>query len=156
MRPEIAKGGGLKVSERCGYPPERRFVQVLVKITKKFGPMGGGGSDPHIPPPLATPLPGTLKTCGNCQVCFNEKIYHFKKTSNLPLFQTLYSSQRSNFNFIWVHVRQLLLSYCPSSFRSLPVYLALTVECNVKIITWQSSTVHCHYKIYFDSLYCRP
>ena len=32
--------------KRRGYTSERRFVRVLVKMTKKFGPMGWGGSDP--------------------------------------------------------------------------------------------------------------
>ena len=42
LRPEISKKGVLRVQKRCRYMPERRFVRVLVKMTKKFGPMGGG------------------------------------------------------------------------------------------------------------------
>ena len=41
-----------------------RFARVMVKITKKFWPMGGGGgSDPRIPP-LAMPLGrGPISCC---------------------------------------------------------------------------------------------
>ena len=50
MRPEIAKGGVLRVRKHCRYAPERRFVRVLVKMTKNLGQWGGvRGSDPHIP-----------------------------------------------------------------------------------------------------------
>ena len=46
----MPKEGVLRVQKCCGYAPECRFVKVLVKMTKRFGPMGGGGCDPHIPP----------------------------------------------------------------------------------------------------------
>ena len=35
--------------KRHGYALKRRFVRVLVKMTKNFG-QWVGGSDPHIPP----------------------------------------------------------------------------------------------------------
>ena len=38
---KLPKEGVLKVRKRCGYTPERRFIRVLLKMTKKFGPMGG-------------------------------------------------------------------------------------------------------------------
>ena len=52
LRPEISKKGVLRVQKRCRYMPERRFVRVLVKMTKKFGPMGGGEVLTPISPPL--------------------------------------------------------------------------------------------------------
>ena len=53
---KLPKDGILRVRKLCGYAPERRFVRVLVEMTKKFGPMGGEGFWPLYPPPLATPL----------------------------------------------------------------------------------------------------
>ena len=52
---KLPREGVLRALKRCGYVPECRFFRVLLKMTKIFGPMGWGGSDPHIPP-LATPL----------------------------------------------------------------------------------------------------
>ena len=51
LRPEIVKGGSSEGTE----VPERPFVRVLLKMTKKFGPVGGGVLTP-ISPPLAIPL----------------------------------------------------------------------------------------------------
>ena len=52
---KLSKEGVLRVRKRCGFMPECRFVRVLVKMTKKFWPMGGRVLTP-ISPPLATPL----------------------------------------------------------------------------------------------------
>ena len=56
-----SKEGVFKVRKHRGYSPERHFVIILVKITKKIGPMGGGSDPPIFPPPLATPLMVTVE-----------------------------------------------------------------------------------------------
>ena len=56
---KLPKEGVLRVRKRCGHAPERRFVGFLVKVTKKFGPMGGVLTP--ISPPLATPLKPRLQ-----------------------------------------------------------------------------------------------
>ena len=50
LRPEIAKGGGLRLRKRYKYAPERCFVNILAKMAKKFGPIGGGVLTPISPP----------------------------------------------------------------------------------------------------------
>ena len=64
---KLPKEGALSVQKRCEYAPERRFVRVLVKMTKKFGPMGGVLTP--ISPLGYTPDEGdhttsTIKICG--------------------------------------------------------------------------------------------
>ena len=59
LRPEIAKGGILRMRKLCGYALEHRFVMSFGKNSQKIWANGGeGASDPHIPP-LATPLVST-------------------------------------------------------------------------------------------------
>ena len=52
---KLSKEGVLRVRKHCGYVPERRFVCIKVKITKKLGQWGGRFWPPY-PHPLATPL----------------------------------------------------------------------------------------------------
>ena len=74
------KEGVLRVRKCPGHSLHLYFVRILVKISKKFGPMGGG-SNPHIPPWLR---PCSESTNGNCiTTSLIESINHFNEMAQI-------------------------------------------------------------------------
>ena len=132
--------GVLGVRKRCGCTSDGNFAQILVKMTKKFGPMGSGFWPPNPPPPLATPLcptqwrrtggiPPQLELCTTkCQKSFWLPLAWkdlFRRESHLS---SVSWNAKANQEMVRIHIWAWILNYY---YQHMGVEYGSIVPCSV-------------------------